>query len=104
MTDSDSTNIRRDTNQTKFQLTDATGSNTSRIGATFEFTILNPNSSSTRKTMIMAGMINDTSGIPGYVFGGCQIKTNTAMVGISFFPSGGSFQNSSFRCYGIKDS
>ena len=54
--------------------------------------------------MVMAGMITDTSGVPGYVFGGCSVKTSTAMVGISFFPSGGSFQNSSFRCYGIKDS
>ena len=104
MSDSDSTNIRRGVNENKFQLTDATGSDTQRIGASFEFTILNPTSSSTRKLMVMAGMITDTSGVPGYVFGGCSVKTSTAMVGISFFPSGGSFQNSSFRCYGIVDS
>ena len=104
MGDSDSTNIRRDNSGNRFQFTDATGSDTQRVGASLEFTILNPNSSSTRKAITMAGVITDTAGNPGYVFGGGQVKTSSAMVGMEFFPSGGSFQNSSFRCYGIKDS
>ena len=104
MADSDSTNIRRDVNNTRFQFTDATGSDTERIGASFEFTILRPNLSNSRTMLVMAGMITDTSGNPGYMFGGGSLKTSTAMVGMEFFPSGGSFQNSSFRCYGIKDS
>ena len=104
MGDSDSTNIRRNTNHTEIQLTDGLGTDTQRVSYRGTLTIQSPNSSSERKGYLQQAVVTDNSGNPGYMFGGGQVKTSTAMVGINFLASSGNLTNSTLRVYGIVDS
>tara|TARA_R100000995_G_scaffold78654_1_gene49355 strand:+ start:407 stop:1168 length:762 start_codon:yes stop_codon:yes gene_type:complete len=104
MGDSDSTNIRRNTNHTECQLTDGLGTDTQRVSYRGTLIIQSPNSSSERKGFIQQAVVTDNSGNPGYMFGGGQVKTSTAMVGINFLASSGNLTNSTLRVYGIVDS
>jgi hypothetical protein len=103
MGDSDSTNIRRNTNHTEIQLTDGLGTDTARVSYRGTLIIQSP-STSDRTGYIQQAVITDNSGNPGYMFGGGQVKTSTAMVGINFLPSSGNLTNSTLRVYGIVDS